>query len=162
MDSSKDQDCSINGWESFTFDPCLYRHLESGTYLVVVVYYMILASPSAEFTKTFTKAMCVVYDIKDLGSPEYVIGVRIITKPHSLSLMQDNYIADLHAQHVSGDRATSTPAMSNQTLCLSGISGHDESPLLSTPKAYRSLVGGLMYTLITRRDVEAAGSSQCV
>ena len=48
--------------------------------------------------------------------------------------------------------------MSNQTLCLTGISGQDESPLLSTPKAYRSLVGGLMYTLITRPDVAAAVS----
>ena len=75
---------------SCTFDPFLYRHLESGAYLVVVVDDMILASPSTDFTKSFTKAMCAVYDIKDLGSPECVIGVRVITKPNSLSLTQDN------------------------------------------------------------------------
>ena len=41
---------------------------------------------------------------------------------------------------------------------MSGIKGQDESPLLPVPRDYRSLVGGLMYTLITRPDVAAAVS----
>jgi len=146
------------GWESCTFDPCLYRHVESGAYLVVVVDDMILASPSDSFTKAFYDNMSAVYDIKDLGEPKYVIGVKVDVGPNSLRLVQDRYITDLNSQHTPGDKATSTPAVPNATLCIDGISGQDKSPLLSVPRQYRSLVGGLMYTLITRPDVAAAVS----
>lgn len=146
------------GWESCTFDPCLYRHVKSGAYLVVVVDDMILASPSATFTKSFYASMSAVYDIKDLGEPKYVIGVRIDTCKDSLKLLQDRYITDLHEKHKGNTRATATPAIANLSLCMSGIKGQDKSPLLPVPKVYRSLVGGLMYTLITRPDVAAAVS----
>ena len=147
------------GWVSCTFDPCLYRHEQSSAFLVVVVDDMILASPNEAFTKSFYQKMRAVYDIKDLGEPKYVIGVRVNMQPTSLKLLQDRYISDLHELHVPGEKATNTPAIPSLTLCLSGIHGQARSPFLSDPKAYRSLVGGLMYTLITRPDVAAAVST---
>ena len=147
------------GWVSCTFDPCLYRHEQSKAFLCVVVDDMILASPSETFTKSFYQKMRAVYDIKDLGEPKYVIGVRVNIQPNSLKLLQDRYIADLHELHAPGDKATNTPAIPSITLCLKGIHGEAPSPFLSDPKAYRSLVGGLMYTLITRPDVAAAVST---
>jgi len=146
------------GWESCTFDPCLYRHTTTGAYLVVVVDDMILASPSDAFAQKFYSDMCKVYDIKDLGVPEYVIGVRVVLGSNSIKLLQDRYIDDLYEQHTPGDKATSTPAVPSNILCLNGIHGAEKSPLLPDPKIYRSLVGGLMYTLITRPDVAAAVS----
>ena len=146
------------GWESCAFDPCLYRHQKGGAYLVVVVDDMILASPSDAFTKSFYTDMRKAYDIKDLGVPKYVIGVRIQITANSLKMVQDRYITDLYEQHTPGDRATSTPAIPNVTLCLDGIHGEDKSPLLLQPKTYRSLVGGLMYALITRPDIATAVS----
>ena len=80
------------GWESCTFDPCLYRHTETGAYLVVVVDDMILASPSTEFSDKFYAQMSKVYNIKDLGTPEYVIGVRVTLTTNSIKLLQDRYI----------------------------------------------------------------------
>ena len=147
------------GWVPCTFDPCLYRHEQSSAFLVVVVDDMILASPNEAFTKSFYQKMRAVYDIKDLGEPKYVIGVRVNMQPTSLKLLQDRYISDLHELHVPGEKATNTPAIPSLTLCLSGIHGQARSPFLSDPKAYRSLVGGLMYTLITRPDVAAAVST---
>ena len=146
------------GWESCTFDPCLYRHIKSGAYLVVIVDDMILASPSTAFTKSFYANMSAVYDIKDLGEPKYIIDVRVDIGKDSLKLLQDRYISDLHEKHKGNTRATATPAVASLSLCMSGIKGQDESPLLPVPKDYRSLVGGLMYTLITRPDVAAAVS----
>ena len=146
------------GWTSCTFDPCLYRHSQGRAYLVVVVDDMILASPSAAFTKEFYDQMSAVYDIKDLGKPEYVIGVKVVLQHDSIKLLQDRYIEDLHALHTPGDRATSTPAVPSHKLCNDGIHGQKPSPLLKVPKSYRNLVGGLMYTLITRPDVASAVS----
>ena len=102
--------------------------------------------------------MSAVYDIKDLGEPKYIIGVRVDIGKDSLKLLQDRYISDLHEKHKGNTRATATPAVASLSLCMSGVKGQDESPLLPVPKDYRSLVGGLMYTLITRPDVAAAVS----
>ena len=146
------------GWESCTFDPCLYRHAATGAYLVVVVDDMILASPSKEFSDKFYSDMCAVYDVKDLGTPEYVIGVRVTLTPNSIKLLQDRYIDDLYVRHTPGDKAASTPAVPGNVLCMDGIYGEAKSTLLPEPKVYRSLVGGLMYTLITRPDVATAVS----
>ena len=146
------------GWESCTFDPCLYRHNDSGAYLVIVVDDLILASPSDKFSEQFYADMKDVYDIKDLGTPEYVIGVRVQANATTLKLTQDRYITDMYEQHIPGAKVTSTPAVPNNKLCLSGIKGETESPLLSQPKKYRSLVGSLMYALITRPDISTAVS----
>ena len=146
------------GFTSCTFDPCLFHHQESGAYLVVVVDDMILASPSKEFAKHFHARMSKVYDIKDLGEPKYVIGVRVNIKPDSITLKQDRYIKELAELHTPGAKPTSTPAVPGDILCLTGIAGKPESPLLPDAKVYRSLIGGLMYTLITRPDVATAVS----
>ena len=146
------------GFTSCTFDPCLYLHKKSGAYLVVVVDDMVLASPSVEFSTQFYKDLSSKYDVKDLGEPSYVIGVRVDISPDSVKFTQDRYISDLFALHQPGDKPTNTPATPNQVLCASGIHKDDESPLLSDPSQYRSLVGGLMYTLITRPDVATATS----
>ena len=146
------------GWESCTFDPCLYRHAATGAYLVVVVDDMILASPSKEFSDKFYADMCAVYDVKDLGTPEYVIGVHVTLAPNSIKLLQDRYIDDLYVRHTPGDKAASTPAVPGNVLCMDGIYGEAKSTLLPEPKVYRSLVGGLMYTFITRPDVATAVS----
>ena len=111
------------GWESCTFDPCLYRHIKSGAYLVVIVDDMILASPSAAFTKSFYANMSAVYDIKDLGEPKYIIGVRVDIGKDNLKLLQDRYITDLHEKHKGNTRATVTPAVASLSLCMSGIKG---------------------------------------
>ena len=146
------------GFKACTFDPCLYHHAECGAYLVIVVDDMILASPSDAFTANFAAEMRKVYDIKDLGVPEYVIGVRISVMPHAIKFTQDRYIEDMHAEHQPGDKPTSTPAVPSEVLCLTGVHGQAESPLLPDAKIFRSLVGSLMYALITRPDVAAAVS----
>ena len=146
------------GFTACTFDPCLYHHTECGAYLVIVVDDMILASPSDAFTANFAAEMRKVYDIKDLGIPEYVIGVRISVTPTAIKFTQDRYIEDMFAEHQPGGKATSTPAVPSDVLCMSGVHGQAESPLLPNAKIYRSLVGSLMYALISRPDVAAAVS----
>ena len=146
------------GFKACTFDPCLYHHADSGAYLVIVVDDMVLASPTKEFADKLYKDLQQTYDIKDLGVPTYVIGVRVTHSGSSLTFTQDRYIADLHALHKPGDTPVATPATPSVTLCLSGHHNNEPSLPLKDPTKYRSLVGGLMYTLITRPDVAAAVS----
>jgi hypothetical protein len=119
---------------------------------------MVLASPTQAFADEFYKNMAKKYDIKDLGEPSYVIGVRVEIKADSVSFMQDRYISDLQNLHKPGDTPTNMPAAPGITLCATGVHKLEVSPLLEDATPYRSLVGGLMYTLITRPDVAAAVS----
>ena len=146
------------GFTSCTFDPCLYRHDKTGSFLVVVVDDMVLACPNDDFAKTFYEQLSKHYDVKDMGEPEYVIGVRVKVDNDSVSFTQDRYINDLTNLHKPGSKPTNTPA-SSDALCATGIHNKEKSPPLQDPKKYRSLVGGLMYTLITRPDVAAAVST---
>ena len=146
------------GFTPCKFDPCMYLHKTSGAYLVVVVDDMVLASPSDEFSSYFFTNLSKKYDVKDLGEPAYVIGVRVNVAPECVKFTQDRYIADLFTLHKPGVAPTNTPATPSVTLCASGIHKQDASPLLPDPTVYRSLVGGLMYTLITRPDVATAVS----
>ena len=125
---------------------------------MIVVDDMVLASPTSDFADNFYKGLAQHYDVKDLGTPEYVIGVRVKVSAASVTFTQDRYISDLVALHKPGDKPTNTPAAPGEILCATGIHKQDESPLLEDPTAYRSLVGGLMYTLITRPDVATATS----
>ena len=146
------------GFEHCLHDPCLYRHSATGSYIATVVDDMVLASPSPTFHDEFYKHMSTVYDIKDLGIPQYVIGVRVNIHADKILLQQDRYIADMFMTHAPGSTPTNTPATPGMALCKLGVHGSDPSPLLSVPKQYRSLIGGLMYALITRPDVAAAVS----
>ena len=145
------------GFASSDFDPCFYIHT-CGALLVVVVDDMILAAPTKQFADKFYNDLKQVYDLKDLGTPTYVIGVRVGISTDNITLQQDRYIDDLFTTHSPGSKPTNTPAAPGNDLCLTGIHGQPPSPILANATSYRSLVGGLMYTLITRPDVAVAVS----
>ena len=105
------------GFTPCTIDPCMYLYKKTGAYLVVVVDDMVLASPSDEFSSYCFNNLSKKYDVKDLGQPAYVIGVRVNVKPDCVKFTQDRYISDLFALHKPGVAPTSTPATPNITLC---------------------------------------------
>ena len=146
------------GFKASTFDPCFYYHAGKKAYLAVVVDDMILAAPDKDFAKQFYADMDKVYDIKDMGTVNYVVGVRVKVLPESVSLCQDSYITELNRIHSPGSTPTNTPATPALVLCQDGEHNKKPSPLLSNPTVYRSLIGGLMYALITRPDVAASVS----
>jgi hypothetical protein len=146
------------GFVASKSDPCLYLHKDNQSMLVIVVDDMILAASSPQYAKDFYKQLSAVYDVKDLGVPGYVIGIRLGVTKDTLTFTQDRYITDLFNLHTPGETAANTPATTSETLCHAGIYQQAESPLLQDPKCYRSLVGGLMYTLVSRPDVASAVS----
>ena len=95
------------GFTPCSFDPCLYLHKKSGAYLVVVVDDMVLASPSDEFATNFFNNLSKKYDVKDLGEPSYVIGVRVDVNSDCVKFTQDRYISDLFTLHKPGTAPTS-------------------------------------------------------
>ena len=149
------------GYTPTKSDPCLYHRIHNGkeTLVSVVVDDLLIASDSkAEAKRVIKKLRQSGLDTKDLGVPSYVIGMHI--KRHSngdISLNQRLYIETLLRRfHMEDANACMTPA--NPTVRLSKkLEANSEREKESMSKRpYRSLVGALLYALLTRPDCAVA------
>ncbi|KAF7803069.1 Retrovirus-related Pol polyprotein from transposon TNT 1-94 [Senna tora] len=89
------------------------------------------------------------FALKDLGSLHYFLGLQVLpTEDHGLVLTQTKYIKDL-LSHVG-----LTDAKPQKTPMVSGLklrAGGDDP--FSDVQQYRSIVGALQYTTLTRLDI---------
>lgn len=78
------------------------------------------------------------FDIKNLGSLYYFLGLQIHTLPHGLHLNQVKYAHDLLSKH---DMLLSKPVSTHMTAKFPLIAS--EGALLDNPTEFRALVGVL-------------------
>ena len=136
-------------------DPCLYIYKKNKTYtlLVIVVDDILLATNDVKHASHFESEMQKIFDLKSMGTPKYMIGMNLKRSKNKLQISQTEYIRDMaHRFEVTSDAPTSLPASSSTRLLSTGINNQKESPP-TNEKNYRSLVGALMYAILTRPDV---------
>jgi hypothetical protein len=151
-----------HGFTQSLLDPCLYHRFKTGTetYLAVVVDDILLATNSASYAKQFEADLGSVYKLKLLGKPAYMVGMQLGHYSDKLTVCQNRYIADVAKRFgESNPVPTRTPANVSVSLVRTGIARKPPSTPVN-PTKYRSLVGALMYTVMTRPDV-ATPVSMC-
>lgn len=139
-------------------DPCLYIYNTKQVYtlLALVVDDLLLATNDETHADKFKQTMEENFDFKDMGVPNYMIGMNLTTTENTLQISQKEYIRDIIKRFEAKTLApTTTPATTFTHLVKTGVSGEAESPPCNS-KVYRSLVGALMYVLITRPDAATA------
>jgi hypothetical protein len=102
------------------------------------------------------------FDFKAMGRPEYMIGLHLGHGKDTLSISQRQYIRDLTARYskdLGSLQPARTPAPGNQRLISTGLAGSAPSSPANIA-LYRSLVGSLMYAVVSRPDI-AAPVSMC-
>ena len=130
------------------------RTKDSVSYAAVVVDDILLCTNSATLPQQFADALSTTYSLSQMGSPEWMIGVRVQRRDQTIYLNQERYITDIAARFGQLDCCSiSTPADSN--VNLRDLTG---SPLDITKYDYLSLIGSLMWATLTRPDVAAAVS----
>ena len=130
--------------------------------LVVVVDDLLLATSSTAFAEDFQSKMEAVFDFKAMGRPEYMIGLHLSHHSSALHISQRQYITDMGTRYeaqLGPFTPTHLPAPGNARLTSTGTVGTPASPP-SDSRLYRSLVGSLMYAVVSRPDV-AAPVSMC-
>jgi hypothetical protein len=85
--------------------------------------------------------------MKDLGSLRYFLGIEVACSPRDYLLSQLKYVANIHERARLTDKIVDTPIEVNARYSFS-----DGLPL-TDPILYHTIVGSLVYLIITRPDI---------
>uniref|UniRef100_A0A2N9GUG0 Reverse transcriptase Ty1/copia-type domain-containing protein n=1 Tax=Fagus sylvatica TaxID=28930 RepID=A0A2N9GUG0_FAGSY len=146
------------GFIASTADSSLFIYKEHKViaYLLLYVDDIVLTSNTPAFLDTLIHKLSSVFDLKDLGSLHYFLGLQVTRTPSRLYINQAKYAQDLLKKHNMLDcKPASSPSCPNTRLSL-----HDGDPL-PDPHAYRSMVGALHYLTFTRPDISFAVHQVC-
>ena len=123
--------------------------------MAVVVDDILFVTNSPPFLDAFTTAMTATYNIKQLGRPRYMIGLKVRRSRAMLHLSQAAYVHDMASRFGQADAApVTTPAIPSG--CLASPPVADSNALDPVTHPYLSLVGSLLWVTITRPDVATA------
>lgn len=141
------------GFTSCPHDSALFiRKTEHGT-IILLLYVddMIVTGDDVTGISSFKEYLCRSFEMKDLGSPSYFLGIEISKDSSGCYLSQAKYAFDLLARAgLTDSKTASTPLEPNTRLTpLDGT-------LLTNATLYRQLVGSLVYLTVTRPDIAYA------
>lgn len=129
-----------------------YRHSSSGKMIVLIVYVddIILTGDDFEEIKTLKK-LAGDFEIKDLGTLKYFLGMKFVRSNEGIFVNQRKYILDLLGETgMLGCKAAETPIEPNTKL------QEAEAKDVVNKEKYQRLVGRLIYMSHTRPAITFA------
>ncbi|XP_057734655.1 uncharacterized mitochondrial protein AtMg00810-like [Arachis stenosperma] len=141
--------CSL-GFTSSPHENVLFiRKSEHGVVLLLLyVDDMIITGDDVDGISDLKASLHRTFEMKDLGSLSYFLGLKVISTNDDIYLSQAKYASDLLARAgITDSRTESTPLESNVRFTLM------DDTVLDNPTLYRQLVGSLVYLTVTRPDI---------
>ena len=134
----------------------LYRHDGHLVFLLLYMDDIIVTGNHPSFTASLFHQLSSDFNLKDLGKLHYFLGLQIEYTSSGLFVHQSKYTLDLlHKFHMADCKPCNTPCAANAHLWP------NDSPLLSNPTSYRSLVGALQYLTFIRPDLSFTIQQAC-
>ncbi|PRQ44691.1 putative RNA-directed DNA polymerase [Rosa chinensis] len=146
------------GFQFSHSDPSLFvRHSSAG--LVALLLYVddivITGSDTAGIHEVISE-LSMVFDMKDLGSLSYFLGLEVTKVQQGILLSQSKYARDLLAKTgMESVRSCTSPCLPHSQMTS------NQGTLLKDPTMYRSIVGALQYLTFTRPDIAYAVNTVC-
>ena len=139
-------------------DPSLFvRH--SCTGMVALLLYVddiVITGSDSAGINTVISELSMVFDMKDLGSLSYFLGLEITRVKHGIFLNQTKYASDLLVKSgMDTLKACSSPCLPHYHMTK------DQGTPLKDPTPYRSIVGALQYLTFSRPDIAYAVNTVC-
>ncbi|GMQ07330.1 hypothetical protein CsSME_00051556 [Camellia sinensis var. sinensis] len=139
------------GFKQSQADHTLFvKHSSSGktTTLIVYVDDIVLTGDDSEEIPLLKKYLANEFEIKDLGSLKYFLGIEVARSKDGILISQRKYMLDLLKETVMlGCKVCDTPLEPTQKL------GDDEGRAAVDKGSYQRLVGKLIYLSHSRPDI---------
>ncbi|KAK1434088.1 hypothetical protein QVD17_11006 [Tagetes erecta] len=146
------------GFSGSKTDPSLFIYNSRGTLIYFLVYVddiIITSNNTAAMNQVITQ-LGNTFDLKDLGTLDYFLGIEVVHQGQNIMLSQRQYIVELlQRAGLSAAKPVPSPMSTSNPLSL-----HD-SPAFSDPVKYRQMVGALQYVTLSRPDVSFAVNKVC-
>ncbi|CAL5350327.1 unnamed protein product [Camellia sinensis] len=144
------------GFKQSQADHTLFvKHSSCGktTALIVYVDDIVLTGNDSGEIPLLKKYLAKEFEIKDLGSLKYFLGIEVARSKDGIFISQRKYVLDLLKETgMLGCKACATPLEPNQKL------GDDEGGEVVDKGSYQRLVGKLIYLSHSRPDIAVAVS----
>jgi hypothetical protein len=141
------------GYHQSTSDYSLFTLTSGSDFTALLVYVddVILAGTSLTEFSRIKSILYTKFQIKDLGTLKYFLGLEVAQSTAGISISQRKYCLDLlESAGLLGSKPASTPLDPSVKL------HQDDSPLFDDIPSYRRLIGKLLYLNTTRPDITLA------
>jgi hypothetical protein len=138
------------GFTESLVDYSLFIYHHSNVHMFLLVYVDDIIVTGNSLSAIFQLIECLKSDfaMKDLGPLHYFLGIKVDRDSSGLYLSQTKYLLDLlHRSKMAGAKPCGTPMASGVKF-----SAHTGDPL-PDPTEYRSVVGALQYSTLTRPEI---------
>jgi hypothetical protein len=135
-------------------DYSLFTYHSTDVHIFILVYVddLIITGTHHCFINQLITSLKKDFSMKDLGSLNYFLGIKVDRDSTGIHLTQSKYIVDvLHRSKMAGAKPSSTPIASGSKLVAS----------YCDPTEYRSIVGALQYCTLTRPKISFAVNQLC-
>ena len=153
------------GYIATKADPCVYVRDHKGEYTIIatVVDDLIIASTTTEgATRVATFMNQSGLKTKDLGQPDYIIGIHVARSRDGITLNQELYVGTLLRRfNMEDSHPCPTPVDPNVKLCKEMYPANEKQRELMSTRPFRAIVGALLYLVLTRPDIAVAVNELC-
>ena len=140
-------------------DPSFFVYKDKGHIIYILVYVddIIITGNSNVIIQQLTTKLDSNFSLKQLGKLDYFLGIEIKSVADGIILLtQSKYIRDLlQKTKMAEAQFISSPKTANCKLTKVDLD------FFSNPSLYRSVVGALQYTTITRPELSYAVNKVC-
>jgi histone deacetylase 1/2 len=133
-------------------DTSLFFYNKGGVTIFMLIYVddIVVASSSEKAVDALLHDLGLDFALKDLGDLHYFLGIEVKKVHNGIILSQETYANDLLRRvNMQVSKTVGTPLFVSDKLSLTDgeVLGGDDST------NYRSIVGALQYTMLTRLDI---------
>ena len=141
------------GFQTSHSDPFLFIYSKNNiiAYFLAYVDDLLIIVNDNGFLASFIQALSSRFSLKNLGAPNYFLGVEIVPIKSGLFLSQHKFIRELLERfEMEGAKPAPTPLASTATLQLLNGSPHTYAT------SYRQIIGALQYLNMTHPNLSFA------
>ena len=138
------------GFTQSRSDHSFFVYSKKGVRLRILIYVddLIISGTSPQYIQIFKDYLSTCFNMKDLGTVKYFLGLEVARSKTGIYLCQRKYASDIVAEvGLLGCRPVGSPIDQNHKLTKS------ESAYMADSETYRRLVGRLIYLAATQPDL---------